>query len=236
MHIAICDDNMADRHQMERLLKRESDQRRDTSNPLYIDSYGNCAALLTHPMLYNLFYIDVCRTEGITGMDVVDKLTAAGVKAPIIMCCSDINYREHFFPENVKFLDKPIKAAELHKSIEYAQQHSDSAESLIELRDEKETLYVTEADILYAVEKGGITTITLMDGRTIHINTTAMNFFSQVETYPSFSDVTWKCVLNCRYIQKISFGRAAMTDGATFKIDHTALPYTKEMFNKYHSS
>lgn len=187
-------------------------------------------------MLYKVFYIDMCRTDGITCIDVVEKLTAAGVNALIVMCCSDINYREHPFPENVLFLDKPIKTAELHKSIELAQQRSDSAESLIELRNEKETIYVIESDILYAVEKGGNTTVTLIDGRSIPITTTAMNFFAQLQSYPSFSDVTWKSVLNCRYIQKISLGRATMTDGETFKIERTAMPYTKEMFSKYHSS
>ena len=36
MHIAICDDNIADRKHLERLLSRESDKRMGTPNLLWI--------------------------------------------------------------------------------------------------------------------------------------------------------------------------------------------------------
>ena len=45
-YIAVCDDNMADRKQMERLLGRESDIRLNDTGVLYIDSYGSEDALL----------------------------------------------------------------------------------------------------------------------------------------------------------------------------------------------
>ena len=57
MHIAICDDHIADRKQMERLLSRESDRRIKTTGNLYIDSFGSVSALLHAPMIYNLFFI-----------------------------------------------------------------------------------------------------------------------------------------------------------------------------------
>ena len=37
MHIAICDDNIADRKQLERLLDRESDRRKGTSGVFFYD-------------------------------------------------------------------------------------------------------------------------------------------------------------------------------------------------------
>lgn len=49
MHIAICDDNVADRKQLERLLKRESDKQYGIREPFYIDSYGNAEALMRSP-------------------------------------------------------------------------------------------------------------------------------------------------------------------------------------------
>ena len=103
MHIAICDDNIADRKQLERLLKRESDKRAAVSGILYTDSFGNAEALLANPMQYDAFYIDVCQTEGVSGSDIVSALTAKGVNAPIVMCCSHINYREYTLPSNVIF-------------------------------------------------------------------------------------------------------------------------------------
>ncbi len=37
MHLAVCDDNIADRKQTERLLGRESDQRINSTGVLYVE-------------------------------------------------------------------------------------------------------------------------------------------------------------------------------------------------------
>ena len=233
MHVAVCDDNVADRKQLERLLKRESGRRAAGSGILYTDSFGNSAALLSNPMQYDVFYIDVCKTEGITGVDIVSDLMAKGVNAPIVMCCSQINYREHSLPPNVIFLNKPVKAAELSASIDHALKIMENAEPLIELREDKETYYVRESDILYAVEEGRNLNVTLIDGRHIMVNTTAANLFSQIESFPSFLAPSLKTVINCRYIEKIEFYKATMTDGRIFKIHRDCMAYAKSAFSQY---
>ena len=53
MHLAVCDDNIADRKQTERLLGRESDRRINTTGVLYVDSFGNRNAILCTPMIYD---------------------------------------------------------------------------------------------------------------------------------------------------------------------------------------
>lgn len=227
MHIAICDDNAADRKQLERLLKKESDCRAESSGILYTDSYGNASSLLSHPMQYDVFYIDMCKTTGVSGLSIVTELKNSGVNSPIVMCCSDINYREQNFPEGTLFIDKPIRSDELAKSLDHALSIKQKAPLLIELRAEKETIYVTEPDILYAVENGRITEVTLIDGRKINISTTASNFFADIEIHPSFLAPTLKTVINCRYIQKISFYKATMSDGEVFKISRNCVEYAK---------
>ena len=64
MHIAVCDDNIADRKQMERLLGRASDRRLHTTGVLYIDSYGNVEAALRPPMLYDAFFLAIANSPG----------------------------------------------------------------------------------------------------------------------------------------------------------------------------
>ena len=59
MHIAICDDNVADRKHLERLLSRESDKRAGTPNILYVDSYGDKDKFLQNPLKYNLISVIV---------------------------------------------------------------------------------------------------------------------------------------------------------------------------------
>lgn len=234
MHIAICDDNIADRKQLERLIKRESDKRAASTGILYADSFGNAASMLANPMQYDVFYIDICKTEGITGTDVANALVSQGVHAPIVMCCSDIPYRQMSFPENVIFLDKPIRVTELSESIEHALKIKEQAPSLIELREDYNTVYVTEPEILYGIEEGHYVKVTLTDKRTVHAVTSAVNLFAQLEIYPSLILPSPKVLLNGRYIEKLRFHKAFMTDGACFKISLDCMAYTKQIFQQFH--
>ncbi|MCM1568417.1 MAG: hypothetical protein NC081_03090 [Roseburia sp.] len=235
MHIAICDDNIADRKQMERLLKRESDKRASSTGILYADSFGNAEAMLANPRQYDVFYIDICKTENITVSEIVASLTAKGIEAPIILCCSDIDYRRQSFPENVTFLDKPIRTAELSASLDYAQQLIGQAPSLIELRDENNTIYVNEQDILYAVSKGRIVELTLTEGRIFQMRTEIVNLYYQWEKHESFLAPNAKTIINCRYLESFPLGRVRMCDGRTFSLSRSCAAYAKEMYAKYHT-
>lgn len=233
MHIAICDDNVADRKQLERLLKRESDRRSRTTGILYADSFGNAPALLSNPMQYDVFYIDMCRTEGVFGLDVVNGLLAKGVNAPIVMCCSLVNYRELELPSNVIFLDKPIRTEELSRSIDHALSIKSEAPSLIELREDKDTYYVTEPDIVYAVEEGMYVRVTLTDGRRINVVSTAMNLFSQIEMYASFFAPSQKIIVNGRHIGSLGLRKIVMKDGSIFKTSGKCMQYARYALEEF---
>ena len=74
MHIAVCDDNIADRKQTERLLGRQSDRFfKETGERLYIDSYGNVPAFMNYPQMYDGLFVDM-RNEEPTGFEIAKKL------------------------------------------------------------------------------------------------------------------------------------------------------------------
>lgn len=227
MHVAVCDDNIADRKQMERLLKREADKHIKAGDTLYIDSYGNQEALLHNPMQYDVFYIDMCKTEGISVPDLVDAMIKKGVFAPIVLCCSDIDYAKDEYPDNVFFLDKPIKADELAASINHAKELKTKAPSTIELRDEHETYYVTEPDILYATRDGSRMMIQLADGRVIEDRTTLLNLYSQWEMHESFVPLGNQSIINCRHVTDIGLIRVKMSDGQSFTLPGNMRSYVK---------
>lgn len=236
MHIAICDDNVADRKQLERLLKRESDKRISATGVLYIDSYGHPDSLLQNPLQYDVFFVDICHTEGFIAMDIINALTEAGSTAPVVLCCSEINYRTDTYPAKVFFLDKPILTASLSDILDEAQKMKDSSVPLIELRQDRGTCYVAETDILYAVEdKNRHTTVTLTDGRQIVINSTAANFFAHLEQYPVFLLPLRYTLINCRYIKSIRLCTITMCDGASVNAFGAALAYAKDIFRQLHS-
>ena len=236
MHVALCDDNTADRKQSERLLQRESLARISSTGPLYVDSYGSATSLLAKPMQYDIFFLDVCHSED-NAVRIAEQLTALGVKAPIVLVCSDMDYRSmdlSFAPsEQILFLDKPIRQADSSGIISHALHLIESAEHTIELRSQGQTLYLVEADIMHAVQKGRNVLVTLAGGDQILIPSTAENLFEQFKMYPCFMCPSEKTIVNARHIQKFLFGKIIMTDGQKFRSASSVIKYAKFVMKDY---
>lgn len=234
MHVAICDDNVADRHQIERLLKRESDKRSGTSGPLYIDSYGNLTALLGNPMQYDVFFVDITQTEGLTGHKVVEELTAHGVHAPIVMCCSTDNYREQEFPKNVLFIDKPFQPKDLSESLDHAHTIKKKAPSMIELRTDDATLYVEEKDIVYAINEDRFANVVLQDGRIVKTYVSAEHIHGQLEKYRVFVMPNEKALINVRYLGRLGLLHVTMQDGTEIRVLPEMRNKIKQVWAAFH--
>lgn len=254
MHIAVCDDNIADRKQMERLLGRASDRRLHTTGVLYIDSYGNVEAVLRSPMLYDAFFIDM--TSGpVNGFQLARKLIDAGVVAPIVLCISTIDYPSVIeaalakVPEDVTeasnhdilrrqlqkqilYLQKPIKANELDEMLDHAQHMKTETIPTIELRGEKETLYVHEDEILYAVKNGNYVHVTLTEERSLDLLSTLPNFYSQIAMFPHFIILSEHCLINAAFVEKLSLLKMTMKDGSSFNVSPLELPKVKKALSQ----
>ncbi len=216
MHVAVCDDNVADRKQMERLLGRESDRRAKLTEGLYIDSYGNENALLRSPMQYDIFYIDMCKSEETTGTKIAKKLCDIGVQVPIYMCCSDMDYRQESFPDNVFFIDKPIKVDHLIASLDKAYEWKQNAVPRIELRDDTETYYITPEDILYSIGAGKHAQVYLQDGRIIQVTSGTENLYSQWMHHKVFHLLSGKIIINRLHVAHTGLLSVTMKDGRRF--------------------
>lgn len=236
MHVALCDDNTADRKQSERLLQRESLARIPVSGPLYVDSYGSAASLLAKPMQYDIFFLDICHSDD-NAVLVAERLVQCGVKAPIVLVCSHMNYRDMDLsfapPEQILFLDKPIRSSELAATIDHVLHLLESAEHTIELRSQAQTLYVVESDIMHAVQKGRNLLVTLASGEQILIPSTAENLYGQIQQYPCFMCPTEKTLVNARHIQKTAFRSILMRDGQKFRSSSAVIKYAQHMMKHY---
>ena len=236
MHVALCDDNTADRKQSERLLQRESLARIPVTGPLYVDSYGSAESLLTKPMQYDVFFLDICKSQE-NAVQIAEKLIQFGVKAPIVLICSEMDYRSmdlSFAPaDQILFLDKPILRTQLAQTIDHALDCLSKAEHTIELRSQKETLYVVESDIMYAKEKGRNLLVTLSDGREVLIPSSASNLFGQIQHYPCFLCPTEKTLVNARHIKKTVFHKLIMKDGSSFYTNSSIIKYAKQVMPDY---
>ena len=217
MHLAVCDDNIADRKQMERLLGRESDRRLKTTGVLYVDSYGSKNSILMTPIIYDAIFIDM--TEDCDGVELAHMLRADGNNIPLVFCCGKVNYREsQNLPENVYFLDKPIIVQELSEIIDVLEDIREHKVKRFEFRTETETYYLTEEDIMYAYEDGRYMHIHLKSGKDTMAVISLDNFCANLTSCQSLILVNCHYVLNMNYIKDVSTFKVSMNDGHDFKI------------------
>ncbi len=239
MHLAICDDNIADRKQMERLLGRESLKRKDTDGAFYVDSFGNKNAVLSTPMIYDGLFMDMTE-EGNDAVEIANLLRAGGSGLPIIFCCSRIDYRKaENLPDNCFFLDKPIQTEELAAMCSQLQSLVDSREKKMEFRTDTEAFYLTEEEIAYAYQENRTVRVTLTDGSVKAPVTSMLNFCSMFGFDVDYSNrgiikldlgfirisesaiiamIGASYLVNLKYVEKVGFAHLLMKDGAKIKI------------------
>lgn len=212
MHIAICDDNIADRKHLERLLARESDRRKNTNGILYIDSYGNVDALTKSPMIYDLFFIDMTQLPPY-GMETAILLREIGVVAPIVLCTSSIRYEDYAKPPvELFYINKPFKPEELTTIIDKVEAKKKKAAPTIEVRDDLNTYYIYEEDFIYAYPDGYRTKIVLKNGRVIMQLGTLQELIPVLQPFDSFLLLGKKYIVNYNHIEKMERNYVLLSD------------------------
>lgn len=220
LHIAVCDDNVGDRKQTERLLNRESDVRGSSTAAFYVDSFGSADTVMQSPMLYDVFFIDMVYGDT-GGIRLAERLMNAGVVSPIVLCISSVNYREAVSDVsghaagNIFFLDKPIKKDDLSQILDMCILKKSERVLTIELRGEKDTRYVTEDDIVFAKLSGNNVSVYLKDGSMINIPGTLENFYSQIAHFSHYAALNKKSMLNVAFVSKVTSFRVTMADGTS---------------------
>lgn len=223
MHIAVCDDNIADRKQTERLLGRQSDRFfKEFGERLYIDSYGNVEAFLRTPQMYDGLFIDMTLEEP-TGFEIAKLLIDAGVVRPIIMCVSSIDYRKQYQESgldipNLMFLDKPIKVADLTNIMDEIRRIKGDPIPTLELRGKDGTFYAKNDDIVCAKRKGAEVLVSIADGRTLTLIDDIYNFYDQCVIFPQICPINDNAIINVNHIKSTGFYKVTMDNDETFRI------------------
>ncbi|MCR4788463.1 MAG: response regulator [Lachnospiraceae bacterium] len=222
MHIAICDDNVADRKQLERLLSRESDKRKEQSGVFYTDSFGEGAMLYPKRKSYDLIFIDLVE-ENENGLDFALDLCAEGVTCPIVLCSSRHDYAHKAeelinYPSNLLFLNKPIIKAELSAVLDKAVELEKDQPPTIEIRHKSETYYVFEDDIVYVKAEKLYVNVFLKDGTEVPVYDTLWNFYSSLRDFTHFAFINNFTVINAVYVEKNSPFKVTLKSGLSFPL------------------
>jgi len=217
MHIAICDDNVADRKQLERLLGRESDKRMAVSGVFYTDSFGVGSQLFPKRMSYDLFFIDMVE-DSQTGLDYALSLCSDGVSMPIVLCSSSIDYEEEakeleFLPGNILFIKKPILKADLSDVLDKAVLIEKNKVKTIEIRHKTDTYYVKEDDLVYIEQDGRYINVHLKDGTVVDVLDSCINFYESLYDFTHFVLLSPKAIVNGVYVEKFSPFKVTLKSG-----------------------
>jgi CheY-like chemotaxis protein len=240
MHIAVCDDNIADRKQTERLLGRQSDRIfKETGERIYIDSYGNVEALMHYPQMYDGLFVDMVQEEP-TGFEVAKLLVQNGVTRPIILLVSSVDYRKQaqdsdLKADNILFMDKPIKVAEITAMVDEIKKAQGDPVKALELRGQSGTVYVKNDDIVCVRKKGPELDIFLSDGRTVSLIDDIYNFYDQCVIFPQICPISETGLINVNHIRKSSLFSVTMDNNETFKIAfiyRNAIKQAKELISQ----
>ncbi|MGL5259000.1 MAG: hypothetical protein ACRC7V_02715 [Lachnospiraceae bacterium] len=221
LHIAICDDNIADRKQMERLLDREVIAQQANHNTVYTNFFGSSNSLLQATFHYDAYFLDICH-DSINAYDVAKTLRANGIFSPIVFCNSKIDYKL-FSPslDDTMHINKPIHANELtsiiHEIIEVKKAHTVPK---LEFRNTFETFYVIEEDFYCCtgtLNQQGIK-VTLKDKQKKEASCFLHNVWMDMESFTDCYMINDTTIINLNYVSKISLFRLTMMHGEHFKI------------------
>ncbi len=237
MHIAICDDNIADRKQLERLLTRESDKRKSVSGLFYADSFGDSAVLLRKAVQYDLIFIDMTASEP-DGFSLALSLITHGISAPIVLCSSKINYSEQInslssCPANLLHLNKPIKTAELSDVLDQAIILQALREPTIELRSKTDTYYAKEDEIIYAVQKNKYVHVYLTNSKKVTFLATLENFYDEISMYTHFVKLNATTLFNICHMKEYSPFKVSLQNGIKLNSTPFAAKHIKQALQKY---
>ena len=236
MHIAVCDDNIADRKQTERLLGRQSDRFfKETGERLWIDSYGNVEAFMHYPQMYDGLLIDM-KNEEPTGFEIARMLVKEGVVRPIVLCVSTIDYRKQYEESglsipNLMFIDKPLKVAELTALMDEISALRGEEAPTLELRGKDGTVYARDDEIVCVRKKGAALHIYMSDGNVVSVIEDIYNFYEQCIIFPQLCPINDQSIINVNHIKNTSFGRVTMDNGETFGISFSYRNSIKEARN-----
>ena len=238
MHIAVLDDDVASRKQMERLLERASDaNKKNGLEGYYIDSYGAFDSLHSKAAMYDAIYIDIVDSD-IKGHEIAKSILNSGIQGKIILCISSLNYREIISSEDAEqflFIDKPVKTEELNNTLSICEENRKNREPQIEIRTKDETLYVKYNEFLYAKALvAGKTTIVLKGRKdTIYYKDISM-VRKAITEYPFMIAVNKDTVISTYHIDRVTSFHIHMDDGTSFPISLKMSSALKKIVKNQH--
>lgn len=227
IYIAVYDIYPGDRKNLERLIERESDIRKQHGETLYTDSFGSVESMLESPMKYSLFIIDASDASldatGSVNAKIAQMIREAGVIAPIILGYKpEITDPLLSMEDNVTVYQKQMTSAFLSEQIDSLLKFKDENPEKLEVRGDKATFYVESSEIMYAKSESSGITVYMTEGRSAHVLDALQYFYGSIENHKCFIMCGKNLMFNLDCISGISGN--GISDRAFRMLDGTMVP------------
>lgn len=236
MHVAICDDNVADRKHLERLLARESDKRRGTPNVLYVDSYGDKDHFLINPLKYNLIFMDMCLESG-TVETIIKALVDMGYHAPLVLYSSRIDYAMiPNLPDFVFHARKPYIPEPLSQFLKLGDENVQGHVACITVHQNSTPTKVPKDEIEYSILESEQLVLYLLDGTRIDIDEDITALQLLLEPYEEFERVNKNGIANFKFVSAVMPLNVIMQSYYQFRISplrYREFKFLKEEMDKF---
>ncbi|MCR5109046.1 MAG: hypothetical protein K6B28_12900 [Lachnospiraceae bacterium] len=224
VYIAICDDHIADRKQLERLFEREHSKRESEGETVYIDSFGSSEALMQTPYRYDLFLLDIEEYKDGDPFFVARKIQELGIETRIFMACGNTDYKAlPNRPKGLSYINKPLYKDDVSGLVDLAFENSASKTPLIEIRCKDNTVFTPYDNFISASSKKGSyqTEVHLLDKRVLICTEKLEQFCASLLTCPSFFLCSRNALVNLDHISLVKPGSLTTCDGLKFSFPLT---------------
>ena len=219
MYLSIIADNVGDRKHLERLIGRAGTLLSDKIGTIYEESFGDFSSVLSAPMKYELFIIDI--PHDISQMIAIARhLHELDVKGSICICLPETFDTDHVeIPVYCYPLKKPIAPAKLHDLlIEVHTTIQKNHVPTIEIRSEHKTHYVPIDHIVYAKQDEHLVYIYLIDQTVLTLLGNIYDFSKSVEDYEQFHLLKHTYVINYHFLSEKKNNKLKLTTGTEIKL------------------
>ncbi len=221
MHVAICDDNVADRKHLERLLSRESDKRAGTPNILYIESFGDKEHFLKNPLKYNIVFMDMCSRGGLVE-EIIERLEEMSFNAPLVLYSSKYDYtRLQNLPAYVVHAKKPYIPDPLPQFLALGDKNVLGNIVTVTVHINGTAQHVPKNQLMYAVPSesaNGGYKLFLSDGPALEIEDDISAVRQILEPHEEFRLINQDCFVNFKYVASVMLFTVMMQDYREFRI------------------
>ena len=218
MHVAICDDNVADRKHLERLLSRESDKRAGTPDILYIESFGDKEHFLKNPLKYNIVFMDMCSEDGLVE-EIIRRLEMVSFNAPLILYSSKIDYTAlKDLPPYVVHAKKPYIPDPLPGYLTLGDKNVIGRVVTLPFYQNGAIQHVPKDDIMYALPSESGYVLYLADSTRVNVDDDIAALRKLFDPHEEYAIVNTDCFVNFKYVSSVMLFSILMHDRHEFKI------------------